>query len=114
MYVAVTYERSRLRREGVVDAEIFDASVQDEQPSALVFDVSTLEALAVARELSRNLPKGFAMLEREGISSQAPGFDVLTLNPERPNGIDRVIELKSSGVERTRAGDELERMEVGP
>jgi hypothetical protein len=30
---------------------------------------------------------------------QAPGFDILTLNPHRGDSLDRLIELKSSGVQ---------------
>jgi hypothetical protein len=98
MYVAIAYERSRLLGEGLADAEIFDGDLDDEQQAALVFDVSTLEALAAARERSRAFADAFAELERQGISNQAPGFDILTLNPHRHGGIDRIIELKSSGV----------------
>lgn len=98
MHVAMTYERSRLRRSGVGSAEIFSVEAQEMQQSALVFDVSTLEALDDARERSASFREAFAHLEREGVSLQAPGFDILTMNPQRPNGIDRIIELKSSGV----------------
>ena len=98
MHVALTYERNRLRRESLADAEIFDSQYGAEQPTAVVFDVSTLESLATARDFSPTFREAFANLERQGISSQAPGFDILTLNHHRPNGIDRIIELKSSGV----------------
>ena len=98
MHVALTYERNRLRREGLAGAEIFDSQYGAEQPTAVVFDVSTLGALAAARGFSPTFREAFASLERQGISTQAPGFDILTLNHHLPNGIDRIIELKSSGV----------------
>jgi hypothetical protein len=39
-----------------------------------------------------------AFLEAEGIPHEAPGFDILSLDPRREGTIDRLIELKSSGV----------------
>ena len=98
MYVALTFERNRLRREGFADAEVFDINVPDDQPHAHVFDVSTLGALDRARMCSQSFKAALAILEKRGISAQAPGFDILTLNPGRPDQLDRLIELKSSGV----------------
>ncbi len=98
MYVALAFERNRLRLEGVSDAEIFDLSHRDDQPDALVFDVSTLNAVARARASSKPFEDAFAVLEKHGLSVQAPGFDILTLNPNRVDHLDRLIELKSSGV----------------
>ena len=98
MYVALTFERNRLRREGAADAEVYDVNGPDDQPHALVFDVSTLGALDQARTSSRSFKAALAILEKRGLSAQAPGFDILTLNPDRPDELDRLIELKSSGV----------------
>ena len=52
MYVALTFERSRLQTEGVEAAQIFDLSTEQEQPAARVFDVSTLAAIDRARRYS--------------------------------------------------------------
>ena len=99
MYVALAFERNRLRQHALSDAEILDLSQPGDQPNALVFDVSTLRAIDRARTSSRLFQKAFAMLEQRGLSVQAPGFDILTLNPHRPQSLDRLIELKSSGVQ---------------
>ena len=45
MFVALTFERNRLRREGPTEAEIFDVDDEQETAHALVFDVSTLAAI---------------------------------------------------------------------
>lgn len=98
MHVALTFERNRLRRGALTNAEIFDGSNEKEQPGALVFDVSTLEAIERARAWSQPFRDAFAILEGRGLSVYAPGFDVLTLDTQRPENLDRLIELKSSGV----------------
>lgn len=98
MYVTLTFERARLRREGHNAVEILDCTKSEDQPNALVFDVSTLIAIDRAHASSQRFRKAFSYLEKQGVSMQAPGFDVLTLNPQRPNYLDRLIELKSSGV----------------
>jgi Domain of unknown function (DUF3883) len=98
MFVALTFERNRLRREGVKEAEIFDVNDEQEQRRAFVFDVSTLAAVERARSSSKHFREARTVLERYGLSIHAPGFDILTLNPERHENLDRLIELKSSGV----------------
>jgi hypothetical protein len=98
MYVALTFERNRLRREGLSDAEIFDPDDADEKSGALVFGVSTLEAIDRAAASSQLFATALDKLAKHGLSPQAPGFDILTLNPERPDHLDRLIELKSSGL----------------
>lgn len=97
MYVAMTYERNRLRRKGHAEAMVLDAAVKEEQPNALVFDVSTVSARDAARSLSPQADSAFAALAAMGVSRDAPGFDILSLDPAKANGIDRLIELKSSG-----------------
>jgi hypothetical protein len=98
MRVALTFERNRLLREGGKDAEIFDATDPSSESNALVFDVSTLERRDAARKSSPIFREAFASLESHGISAQVPGFDILTLDPDSPSGLGRLIELKSSGV----------------
>jgi hypothetical protein len=98
MFVALTFERNRLTREGLKEAEIFDVNDEQEQRRAFVFDVSTLAAIEHARSSSEQFSEALTVLERHGLSIQAPGFDILTLNPQRPQSLDRLIELKSSGV----------------
>ena len=52
--------------------------------NALVFDVSTLAAIERARASSELFSEALSDLESRGLSIQAPGFDILTLNPQRP------------------------------
>ena len=99
MHVALTFERNRLRHGGNAHAEIFNLSESEDQPHALVFDVSTPTAIDRARASSQLFGQAFAELQRRGVSVQAPGFDILTLNRHRPDRLDRLIELKSSGVQ---------------
>jgi hypothetical protein len=97
MHVTLTFERERLRREGIHDPAIF----VPEQPdtNALVYDVSTLEAIEAAKKSSPRFRRALAFLQRQGLNAEAPGFDVLTLKPHGPDGsVNRLIELKSSGV----------------
>ena len=98
MNVALTFERNRLQREGLSDAEVLSRADEGEQARAVVFDVSTLAAIERARACSKLFRDAFAVLETHGLSVYAPGFDILTLNPRRPQSLDRLIELKSSGV----------------
>jgi hypothetical protein len=98
MAVVLTYERSRLRRTGVPQAMIFDSSSKEEQPHAMVFDVTQPSHIELARSLCRQFDSVFRQLEAHGVSAEWPGFDVLSLNPTQASGFDRLIELKSSGV----------------
>lgn len=99
MWVTLSFERNRLRRAGLASAEIFDPSIDTAQPKALVFDVSSPEKIACARALSTSFATAMERL-RQGfqVSVEWPGFDVLTLDPRLSEGLDRLIELKSSGV----------------
>ncbi len=98
MYVTLTFECSRLRREGLSWAELFDPSYKGQQPDALVFDVSHPGAITCCCERSPRFKSAFAYLNRHGVGAEWPGCDVITLDPRKPDGIDRLIELKSSGV----------------
>jgi hypothetical protein len=99
MSVALVFERKRLRRSGLHSAEIFDPSVGSTQPNALVFDISTPDKIAQARAASVEFDSAMNKLHSEfSISLEWPGFDVLTLDPRLPDLLDRLIELKSSGV----------------
>ena len=98
MYVAMAFEWSRLQREGIETPEIFDLNAEQEQPHARVFDVSSLAAIEEARRYSPMFSEALSELERSEVSVQAPGFDILTLNPQRAQNLDRLVELKSSGI----------------
>jgi hypothetical protein len=99
MWVALSFERGRLRRAGLPEAEIFDAENSDTLEHALVFDVSKPDSVEIARSKS---PRFFAAMtwlhQNFGIVPDWPGFDILTLDPREPNHVSRMIELKSSGV----------------
>lgn len=99
MYITLSFERGRLRRGGLPNAEIVDPSSNVEQPDVFVFDVSTAERIAHARRVSPRFDEAMIKLSRQfGISIEWPGFDVLSLDPRTPEIFDRMIELKSSGV----------------
>ena len=99
MWVALSFERGRLRRSGLPEAEIFDNENPDTVKQALVFDVSRPESVEIARSKSPDFSAAMAWLhENFGIVPDWPGFDILTLDPREPNHVGRMIELKSSGV----------------
>lgn len=97
MWVALSFERNRLRLAGLKNADIFDPALDERQLDAMVFDVSSPEKIARAQSNSPNFAAAMKHLENFGISQEWPGFDILTLN-RTPNNLDRLIELKSSGV----------------
>src|SRR5205823_1727677 len=67
--------------------------------SALVFDISSPGKIVRARMASPDFNSAMNRLHREfGVSLEWPGFDVLTLDSRLPDVLDRLIELKSSGV----------------
>jgi hypothetical protein len=99
MWVALSFERGRLRRSGLPDAEIFDADNLVRLKHALVFNVSNPELVELARSKSAEFSGAMTWLhENFGVVPDWPGFDILTLDPREPNAIGRMIELKSSGV----------------
>jgi hypothetical protein len=100
MWIAVSFERNRLRRSGLSNAEILNYSASGPQSDSLVFDVSSPAKIARACELSERFGVAMRQLcEKFGVSMEWPGFDILTLDPRNPDALDRLIELKSSGVE---------------
>jgi hypothetical protein len=99
MRVALAFERNRLRRSGLQSAEVFDPSIDETQPGAVVFDTSQPDRIARARGASVEFNLAMNRLYSEfGISPDWPGFDILTLDPRTPESLDRLIELKSSGI----------------
>lgn len=101
MRIALAFEVRRLAREGV-RATIFDP--QEPLPTDGVFDVSTPGAIARATDGSTRFKVAIEALRQEGVAVDVPGFDILTLDEHASDGIGRMIELKSSGVNaRTQA-----------
>ncbi|MBX7134415.1 MAG: hypothetical protein K1X67_17220 [Fimbriimonadaceae bacterium] len=99
MWVTLTFERNRLRQSGLHNADILDPERSEPQPDAMVFDVSSPDKIASARRMSSIFDASMKQLScLFGISQEWPGFDVLTLDPRVPDQLDRLIELKSSGV----------------
>jgi hypothetical protein len=97
MAVAMTYECERLSRAGYPTACVFVADLAEEV-RPLVFDVSTVEAIDAALAGCPEFKQAMGHLRRSGVSDMYPGFDVLTLDPAAMGVPDRLIELKSSGV----------------
>jgi len=100
MQIAIAYEARRL--EGVrhsvtiVSGDILqggDGSLADD---TLVVAVHTPDAVARAEKLSDVVKRVMEDLEATGVSRVHPGFDLLSI---RGGEIDRLIELKSSGVD---------------
>jgi hypothetical protein len=86
MTVALAFERNRLRKSGIHDAQIFDPSANGEQPNAVVFDLSTPDKIARARIASAKFNWAMNTLQNKfGVSPDWPGFDVLTLDPQAPD-----------------------------
>jgi len=98
MWVALSFERNRLRRSGLHNAELFDPNESAKQPDALVFDVSTPDKIIRAGEVSEVFKTFISLLNKNyGVSLEWPGFDLLSIDP-RDATKNRLIELKSSGV----------------
>jgi hypothetical protein len=94
MQIAVAYEIRRLERFGSV-AVIAGGEI-DAVGDSLVVEVHTPAAIARAEELSDIVKGAMEQLEVRGVSRLYPGFDLLSI---AHGGIDRLIELKSSGVD---------------
>jgi hypothetical protein len=97
MHVAMSFERLRVRRAGRL-AALMSSEVDGPSTDLLVFDVSTAAASERAWELSEAFRDAFLFLESKGVHRWFPGFDILTLDPLDPSRPDRLIELKSSGL----------------
>lgn len=99
MLVALAYEKKRLLRAGLTSVEVFDPTKDELQPAALIFDVSRPERITKARLLCPRFNDVARRLHSaHGISQEWPGYDILTLDPSSELVYDRLIELKSSGV----------------
>lgn len=97
MSIAMAYERTRLWKTGLA-AEILNPLLEMEQPEAFVFDVSSPTLIERASERSPRFDMVMKHLQNTfGVSLEWPGFDILSLDPRRKEGFDRLIELKSSG-----------------
>jgi hypothetical protein len=96
MRVAMGYEVRRLRRQGLLSAEIVRTDVGPVDGDSLVVDVHSPEAIRQAEEVSPVVKNAIGELEARGISRLFPGFDILSIASGKP---DRLIELKSSGVD---------------
>ena len=92
MRITIAYELLRLRRAGHADAS---DRPQDGSRSVVV-DVHTPAMIRSAEQVSDVVAAVFDDLEPKGISRLYPGCDILTIADGKP---DRLIELKSSGVD---------------
>jgi hypothetical protein len=92
------YEENRLRQH-TPESRVFEPT--SDAAGAYVFDVSTPEAIEVARTASPMFADVFAYLLEHGLNAAHPGFDILTVDPAGVGQPDRLIELKSSGVKAT-------------
>ncbi len=95
MAIAITYECRRLERLGHAVAVVpLDGPLGD--ADALVVDVHTPALIARAEAQSPTVKDVFDHLAEIGVSRLHPGFDLLTIIAGEA---DRLIELKSSGVD---------------
>jgi hypothetical protein len=95
MQIAMAYETRRLERLGKSVAVIAGGEMYG-VGNTLVVEVHTPAAIARAEELSDVVKQVMERLEASGVSRVHPGFDLLSI---REGEIDRLIELKSSGVD---------------
>ena len=100
MKISVAYEARRLERARGSVTIISDGVLQRIDGSCahdtLVVDVHTPAAIARAEQLSNVVKRVMESLGASGVSRIHPGFDLLSI---RGGEIDRLIELKSSGVD---------------
>jgi hypothetical protein len=96
MRIAMGYEVRRLRRHGLLSAEILPSVGGPVGGATLVVDVHSPEAIRQAEASSAAVKHVMAELESRGISRLFPGFDILSIAVGKA---DRLIELKSSGVD---------------
>ena len=96
MDITMAYEVIRLHRKGF-SAQIFD---EDEPVSeeTLIYDVSTPAAIMAASTASSRFKAVLTHLTSCDVAPDFPGFDVMTLAPGNSIWPERMIELKSSGV----------------
>lgn len=96
MRIAMGYEVRRLRRHGLFRAEVLPPDGVPVDGTSLVVDVHSPEAIRQAEASSAAVKHVMAELESRGISRLFPGFDILSIAAGKA---DRLIELKSSGVD---------------
>ena len=93
MRITFAFEERRFDGQKIV---LLPGETPPENADVLIVDVSSPEMISAAKEQSTVVGQVFDQLAEQGISELYPGFDVLTIQ----NGsIDRMIELKSSGVD---------------
>lgn len=95
MQIAIAYEARRLGSDGRSVA-IIAGGVMRGVGDTLIVEVHTPSAISRAEELSDSVKKVMSQLEASGVSRVHPGFDLLAI---RDGEIDRLIELKSSGID---------------
>jgi len=91
----ITFGFEQRRMEGLTVA-ILPSDAEPGDADAFVVDVSTPVKIQAACEQSPVVKAAFENLAESGVSPIHPGFDVLTI---RNGDVDRLIELKSSGVD---------------
>jgi hypothetical protein len=96
MRIAMGYEVRRLQRQGLHSAEMLACDDRPVTGDSLVVDVHSPEAIRCAEAASEVVKNVMAALESSGISRLFPGFDILSIAAGKA---DRLIELKSSGVD---------------
>lgn len=95
MRVAIAYEVHRLRGAGH-DAARELVPGEPEPGDTFVIDVHNPDVIRAAEATSPVARRVLLALEQQGVSRLYPGFDLLTVTVGDP---DRLIELKSSGVD---------------
>ena len=93
MRITFAFEQRRFPLSPVV---VLPNMLERVDATTLVVDVSSPKKIAAAKEQSAVVKKVFDELAKVRVSEVHPGFDVLTIND---GVIDRMIELKSSGVD---------------
>jgi hypothetical protein len=90
----ITFAFERRRFEGLT--VVLPGDETPEGADVLIVDVSSPKMIAAAIEQSNDVKAVFDEMTAQGISPLHPGFDILTI---KGGEIDRMIELKSSGVD---------------
>lgn len=93
MRITFAFEERRLAGHKTV---VLPGETPSEGANVLIVDVSSPKMITAAIEQSTVVKECFDQLAEQGISELYPGFDILTI---KGGSIDRMIELKSSGVD---------------
>ncbi|NHW46092.1 DUF3883 domain-containing protein [Paenarthrobacter sp. MSM-2-10-13] len=93
MRITFAFEERRFVGQKTV---VLPGETPSENADLLIVDVSSPEKIRAAIEQSTAVERVFDQLAEQGVSEVYPGFDVLTIEG---GSIDRMIELKSSGVD---------------